>query len=142
MGPAENRRAAMAGTINIGSGEHAARVSALVDAVGADDPLDVEAFAQAIAASIELGGGESVARQDRPKQTWFVVVGGAGWISGSGVAGRSIGLGDTVGEMTLPSDADRGARITADAGGMVLLEMDGSVVPEPPSGLRHLARTR
>jgi len=25
---------------------------------------------------------------------------------------------------------------------MVLLEMDGSVVPEPPSGLRHLARTR
>ena len=55
---------------------------------------------------------------------------------------QQLQAGDTVGEMTLPSDADRGARITADAGGMVLLEMDGSVVPEPPSGLRHLARTR
>jgi len=142
MVPAENQGAAMAGTINIGSGEHAARVLALMEAIGADDPLDVDAIAAAIVASIELGGGDSIARQDRPKGTWFVVVGGVGSITSGETIVRTLAPGDTAGEMSLPSDSAAGGHlITADrADGMVLLEMDGSVVAEPVNGLGEMAR--
>ena len=130
----------MAGTINIGTGEHAMRVLALMDTLGIDDPDDLDGVAQAIQRSVTLAVGQHVARQDRPPANWLIVLEGAGHVTIDGAVTATVTAGDSVGEMTVRGDASRRAVFTATEPTRIL-EMDGSVLPEPAGGARSLAQT-
>lgn len=125
----------MTGLVSIGDGEHQLRVLALYDAVGAEDPDEIEHVAPAILGTVELGPSDELAPGDRLRSTWFVVAEGQGHL----IAGDDLvrlAVGDTVGAITTPLFARDDAVITA-LGHLSLLEMDGSIAPEPSRALRQ-----